>query len=156
MYFEFIHHLLSSSSSQGSPYSLPPPARVASKKKKKKKKTNHRVRAASALVQSRCGRAIWRQQQQQQSSASKSFLLCTRKHKAGAAVMDDTGEVTSPATTGWTQEHLGMGSERFAFKMEAVTPSGEASTTKRTNPATSSENCPVQITVECDESSGRR
>ena len=40
--------------------------------------------------------------------------------------MDDTGEVTirrrPPAGH---KEHLGMGSERFAFKMEAVTPTGE-------------------------------
>ena len=52
----------------------------------------------------------------------------TMKIKAagGAAVMDDTGEVTirrrPPAGH---KEHLGMGSERFAFKMEAVTPEGE-------------------------------
>jgi indole-3-glycerol phosphate synthase len=52
----------------------------------------------------------------------------TMKIKAagGAAVMDDTGEVTirrrPPAGH---KEHLGMGSERFTFKMEAVTPEGE-------------------------------
>ena len=48
------------------------------------------------------------------------------KAAGGAAVMDDTGEVTirrrPPAGH---KEHLGMGSERFAFKMEAVTPEGE-------------------------------
>ena len=67
------------------------------------------------------------QQQQKKSSASKSFSVVHPKaQKAGAAVMDDTGEVTirrrPPAGH---KEHLGMGSERFAFKMEAVTPSGE-------------------------------
>ena len=71
-----------------------------------------------------------RQQQQQKkksSASSKSFSVVHPKaQKAGAAVMDDTGEVTirrrPPAGH---KEHLGMGSERFAFKMEAVTPSGE-------------------------------
>ena len=55
------------------------------------------------------------------------------KAAGGAAVMDDTGEVTirrrPPAGH---KEHLGMGSERFAFKMEAVTPEGE-SITRRIN-----------------------
>ena len=73
---------------------------------------------------------------------------------AGAAVMDDTGEVTirrrPPAGH---KEHLGMGSERFAFKMEAVTPTGERVDNEENKPRNIlEENRLVQrLRVECDE-----
>ena len=68
--------------------------------------------------------------QQQKKILSKergeSSFSVVHPKAAGAAVMDDTGEVTirrrPPAGH---KEHLGMGSERFAFKMEAVTLTGE-------------------------------
>ncbi|CAL6401298.1 unnamed protein product [Bathycoccus prasinos] len=61
-----------------------------------------------------------------QPTRTRTTHLIKIKAAGGAAVMDDTGEVTirrrPPAGH---KEHLGMGSERFAFKMEAVTPEGE-------------------------------